>query len=119
MNDKAIISTEELKMYFNGGAIKALDGVSADIHEGEVVVVIGPSGSGKSTFLRCLKMLEKPTGGYVIFDGIDLTNAAVKQDKVGRFAERGRAVADVGKAAGERLAHRAVIISAGSCLYIE
>ena len=77
MNDKAIISTEELKMYFNGGAIKALDGVSADIHEGEVVVVIGPSGSGKSTFLRCLNLLEKPTSGNIRFKGTNITDKRV------------------------------------------
>ena len=56
MNDNVIIQAEKVQKYFNGGAIKALDGVSAQIQKGEVVVVIGPSGSGKSTFLRCLKV---------------------------------------------------------------
>ncbi|MCI6761200.1 MAG: amino acid ABC transporter ATP-binding protein [Clostridiales bacterium] len=54
--------------------MRALDGVSAQIHRGEVVVVIGPSGSGKSTFLRCLNLLELPTGGQILFDGADITD---------------------------------------------
>ncbi|MBQ7916634.1 MAG: amino acid ABC transporter ATP-binding protein [Firmicutes bacterium] len=61
-------------MYFNGGAIKALDGVSLEIKRGEVVVIIGPSGSGKSTMLRCLNRLENPTGGHIYVDDVDITN---------------------------------------------
>ena len=56
---------------------RALDGVSAEIRRGEVVVVIGPSGSGKSTFLRCLNLLERPTGGSVEFGGVDITDPRV------------------------------------------
>ena len=63
-----------LQKYYNGGAIKALDGVDAEIHRGEVVVVIGPSGSGKSTFLRCLNLLEVPTSGQIFFEGEDITD---------------------------------------------
>ena len=74
MNDNVIIQAEKVQKYFNGGAIKALDGVSALIQKGEVVVVIGPSGSGKSTFLRCLNLLELPTGGKIFFKGADITN---------------------------------------------
>ena len=74
MNDNVIIRAEEVQKYFKGGAIKALDGVSADIQRGEVVVVIGPSGSGKSTFLRCLNLLEKPTGGRIFFNGTDIVD---------------------------------------------
>ena len=48
--------------------------MSTEIHKGEVVVVIGPSGSGKSTFLRCLNLLELPTGGQILFDGVDITD---------------------------------------------
>ncbi len=77
MSDNVIIRAEGLKKYFKGDAIKALDGVSADIHRGEVVVVIGPSGSGKSTFLRCLNLLEKPTGGTITFNGVDITDQKV------------------------------------------
>lgn len=69
-----IIRVENLRKYFNGGEIKALDGIDAEIGRGEVVVVIGPSGSGKSTFLRCLNLLERPTGGRILFKGIDITN---------------------------------------------
>ena len=77
MNDNVIIRANDLQKYFKGGEIKALDGVSADIHKGEVVVVIGPSGSGKSTFLRCLNLLEVPTGGTILFNGVDITDKKV------------------------------------------
>ncbi|MGN8632318.1 amino acid ABC transporter ATP-binding protein [Blautia sp. HCP3S3_G3] len=60
------------------GAIKALDGVTTNIYQGDVVVVIGPSGSGKSTFLRSLNLLEEPTGGSIMFDGIDITKKKYK-----------------------------------------
>ena len=73
MNDEVLIHVENLQKHFKGGKIKALDGVSTDIHRGEVVVVIGPSGSGKSTFLRCLNLLEVPTGGTITFEGTDIT----------------------------------------------
>lgn len=83
----SIISVKDLCMYFKGGKIKALDGVSADIKKGEVVVVIGPSGSGKSTFLRCLNLLEWPTSGTVTFNGTDITakhvNINVHRQKMG------------------------------------
>lgn len=74
MNDNILISVRDLKKYYNGEKIKALDGVSADIRKGEVVVVIGPSGSGKSTFLRCLNLLEIPTDGHILFNGTDITD---------------------------------------------
>ena len=72
MSDKneALICVKGLKVHYKGGAIKALDGVDAEIHRGEVVVVIGPSGSGKSTFLRSLNLLETPTEGTIEFDGV-------------------------------------------------
>ena len=72
MYDK-LIRVKDLKKYYNGEAIKALDGVSIDVNKGDVMVVIGPSGSGKSTFLRSLNMLEKPTSGEIIFEGVDIT----------------------------------------------
>ena len=77
MSDNVIIRTEDVQKYYKGGEIKALDGVSASIHQGEVVVVIGPSGSGKSTFLRCLNLLEKPTGGHIYFNNVDIMDPKV------------------------------------------
>lgn len=59
---------------FDGMKTHALNGVSIDIHKGEVVFVIGPSGSGKSTFLRCLNLLETPTSGTILFEGADITD---------------------------------------------
>ena len=75
MTTDVLIQVQDLKKHFAGASpIKALDGVSADIRKGEVVVVIGPSGSGKSTFLRCLNLLEVPTGGRILFNGVDITD---------------------------------------------
>ena len=77
MSDNVLIRVDGLQKHFDGGEIHALDGVSAEIRQGEVVVVIGPSGSGKSTFLRCLNLLERPTAGTVTFDGVDITSPTV------------------------------------------
>jgi len=77
VNDNIIIRAEGVKKHFKGGKIKALDGVSTDIRKGEVVVVIGPSGSGKSTFLRCLNLLEIPTDGRILLNGVDITDRKV------------------------------------------
>ena len=76
-NNDIIISVRGLEKHFKGGDIKALNGVDTDIHKGEVLVVIGPSGSGKSTFLRCLNLLEMPTGGTITFEGVDITDPKV------------------------------------------
>jgi len=59
------------------GKIRALDGVDAEIRKGDVAVIVGPSGSGKSTFLRCLNLLEEPTGGHIYFEGVDITDPGV------------------------------------------
>ena len=75
MSADTLIQVENLQKYYKGGEIKALDGVNADIRRGKVVVVIGPSGSGKSTFLRCLNLLEIPTGGTIRLDGTDITDS--------------------------------------------
>lgn len=77
-----IISVKDLKKYYNGDAIKALDGVTTDIKKGEVVVVIGPSGSGKSTFLRSLNLLERPTSGTITFNGTDITSKETDINKL-------------------------------------
>ena len=79
-NDK-LIQVKDLKKHYNKGAIKALDGVTVDINKGDVMVVIGPSGSGKSTFLRSLNLLEQPTSGSIIFEGVDITR---KKDENGK-----------------------------------
>ena len=81
MSDKnIIIEAKGVKKYFSShvsGKIKALDGVSTQIHQGEVVVIVGPSGSGKSTFLRCMNLLEIPTGGQILFKEVDITDKKV------------------------------------------
>ena len=78
--NNTLIQVRDLVKHFGRGSIRALDGVSADIHTGEVVVIIGPSGSGKSTLLRCLNLLERPTGGTITFRGVDITDPKVNID---------------------------------------
>lgn len=70
-----LIKVEGLQKSFGGNEV--LKGINAEIHKGDVMVVIGASGSGKSTFLRCLNLLEEPTGGKIIFDGVDLSDKKV------------------------------------------
>ena len=87
MNAKdTIISVRDLKKHYDGG-VHALDGVDMDVARGEVVVIIGPSGSGKSTLLRSLNLLEVPTSGQIIVDGVDLmdrkTNINLHRQKMG------------------------------------
>ena len=74
-NTEAIIRVENLDKRF--GALHVLKGITEEIHQGEVVVIIGPSGSGKSTFLRCLNLLEEPDSGTIIFDGYNLTDKSI------------------------------------------
>ena len=76
----SLIQVKDLKKHYNRGAIKALDGVTVNIDQGDVMVVIGPSGSGKSTFLRSLNLLEQPTGGSIIFDGVDITKKKIRNE---------------------------------------
>ena len=74
-----VIRVEHVVKEFDGG-IKALDDCSLTVNRGEVVAIIGPSGSGKSTMLRCLNLLETPTSGKVIVDGVDITDEKVDLD---------------------------------------
>ena len=78
--DNVKIYVEHLKKSF--GRLEVLKDVSADIREGEVVVIIGPSGSGKSTFLRCMNRLEEITSGTVIVDGCDITDKRTDINRV-------------------------------------
>lgn len=80
MKDNIIIEVTDLKKHYigkKGNTIKALDGVTTNISKGEVVVIIGPSGSGKSTFLRSLNLLEVPTDGTILFEGVNITDPNV------------------------------------------
>ncbi|WP_230399827.1 amino acid ABC transporter ATP-binding protein [Novisyntrophococcus fermenticellae] len=70
VNEDILIQVKDLKKKF--GKNEVLRGITTDIRKGEVVVVIGPSGSGKSTFLRSLNLLEKPTSGQILFEGVDI-----------------------------------------------
>ena len=70
-----LIKVEGLEKSF--GKIEVLKGIDTEINKGDVVVVIGPSGSGKSTFLRTLNLLERPTGGKILFEGTDITDPTV------------------------------------------
>ena len=79
VNSDTVIQVRDLKKHYNRGAIKALDGVSVDIFKGDVMVVIGPSGSGKSTFLRSLNLMEDPTAGQIIFNGVDISKRKYKE----------------------------------------
>ena len=74
-NNDILIKVEGLKKYFGNNEV--LKGINAEIHKGDVMVVIGASGSGKSTFLRCLNLLEEPTDGKIIFDCIDINDRNV------------------------------------------
>lgn len=70
--DQPLIQVKNLQKSFGSNTV--LDGVTVDIYKGDVVCVIGASGSGKSTFLRCLNLLEEPTGGQILFEGTDITD---------------------------------------------
>jgi polar amino acid transport system ATP-binding protein len=79
-----VIKAQNVVKIFVGhsGVVRAVDGVSAHVARGEVVVIIGPSGSGKSTFLRCINGLETFTEGHIIIDGIDLADKKTNINKV-------------------------------------
>ena len=73
--DNVLIKVDNLCKSFDN--VDVLKGINAEIHKGDVMVVIGASGSGKSTFLRCLNRLEEPTGGKIYFEGTDITDTSV------------------------------------------
>ena len=75
-----LIEVKGLEKHFKH--VEVLRGINIDICKGDVVAVIGPSGSGKSTFLRCLNLLEEPTGGQIVFEGVDITSKETKIDQM-------------------------------------
>lgn len=75
-----MIYVKDLRKSF--GSHIVLDGINEHIAPGEKVVIIGPSGSGKSTFLRCMNLLERPTKGQILFDGVDITDPKVDINKI-------------------------------------
>ena len=77
--NEPLIQVRDLGKSF--GTMDVLKGITLDIHQGDVVFVVGPSGSGKSTFLRCLNRLEEPTSGHIFFEGVDITDPKTDIDK--------------------------------------
>lgn len=77
MSGNILIKVDGIKKYYNGGEVKALDGVSCTVSKGEVLAIIGPSGSGKSTLLRSLNLLEIPTDGTIYFNNVDITDPKI------------------------------------------
>ena len=75
-----LIEVKGLEKHFKH--VEVLRGINIDICKGDVVAVIAPSGSGKSTFLRCLNLLEEPTGGQIVFEGVDITSKETKIDQM-------------------------------------
>ncbi len=82
---ETLFEIKNLEKHF--GNVEVLKGISTEIKSGEVLVIIGPSGSGKSTFLRCLNLLEEPTGGEIFFEGKKLnakgTNVNALRERIG------------------------------------
>ena len=76
--EEPLIQVQNLGKKF--GDVEVLKDISVDIYKGDVVCVIGPSGSGKSTFLRCLNRLEEPTGGHILFEGVDIVDKKTNID---------------------------------------
>ena len=79
-----MIKVEHLSKRY--GDLEVLKDVNAEIRKGEVVSIIGPSGTGKSTFLRCLNLLERPTGGSIHIDGVDILDT--QDGRIARCARR-------------------------------
>ena len=83
--NNTLIEVKSLQKHFKKSTVKALDGVDVTINRGDVVVVISPSGSGKSTFLRCLNLLEMPTGGQIWFEGQEITD---KKNNINKMRQK-------------------------------
>ena len=77
-NRKPLIQAIDVQKNF--GNLSVLKGIDLNIYKGDVVVIVGPSGSGKSTFLRCLNLLEVPSGGSIHFENVDITDRKVNID---------------------------------------
>ena len=77
---EVLIEVQNLKKTFGNHTV--LDGISTEIHKGDVVAIIGPSGCGKSTFLRTMNLLEVPTDGKILFEGIDITDRSVDVNRI-------------------------------------
>lgn len=80
--DKNVPTIQVLELHKHFGDLEVLRGIDFQINAGEVVCVIGPSGSGKSTLLRCVNLLETPTAGRVLIEGIDMTDPETDVDAV-------------------------------------
>lgn len=78
--DAPVVQIRGLRKAYGGNEV--LRGIDLDVHRGEVVVVLGPSGSGKSTMLRCVNLLETPTAGSIVVEGVDITGKGVDINKV-------------------------------------
>ncbi|MBE0523945.1 MAG: ABC transporter ATP-binding protein [Methanosarcinales archaeon] len=90
MSDNKIIEIKDLtKIYGDGVEIRALDGVNLDIERGEFIAIVGPSGSGKSTLLNQIGILDTPTSGTILLDGIDVTKMSDKQRSTTRNQQLG------------------------------
>ena len=75
VSNEVLLDVQGLEKAYGGNQV--LNGITTQIHRGEVVAIIGPSGCGKSTFLRSLNLLEEPTGGKILFEGTDITDSKV------------------------------------------
>jgi len=90
VSDKYIIQIKNLtKIFGDGVEIKALDGVNLDIEQGEFLAIVGPSGSGKSTLLNLIGILDTPTSGTVLLNGVDVTKMSDKERSRTRNKELG------------------------------